>query len=238
MTNSPAVLWTVTCYWNIFWRISEFWTWNSVGHTMDSAKKCIARIRKESETMKEQIFGCFFSQDVSIMDSVRPPIVCSSLTSDRFARIFSKSVWGVWIWIWRYRPWSFLVVCACSCIRSGWRSWLRSGCIIRFPWYCMRGKLESEIRRKWRPWWKRTLHLCCCLLNEWWPCRLLHRREASPWTWGTRHVSHPHVLVGWSWRRGCTIHLQVVLLQHLRIVQCLLNSFQLESQVVLVLDSC
>jgi hypothetical protein len=35
---------------------------------MDSANKCIARIRKESEIMKEQIFGCFFSQDVSIME--------------------------------------------------------------------------------------------------------------------------------------------------------------------------
>ena len=125
--------------------------------------------------------------------------------------------------------------------KANWQNkeWeLHTGCIIRFPWYCMRRKLESEIRRKWRPWWERTLHLCCCLLNEWWPCsRLLHRREASPWTRGTRHVPHPHVLVGWSWRRGWTIHLQIVLLQHLRIVQCLLNSFQLESQVVLVLDS-
>lgn len=83
-----------------------------------------------------------------------------------------------------------------------------TGYIIRLPWDCTRGQLESEIRRERRRCLERTLRR---LLKEWRPSSLLLQwREASPWILATSHV--PHVWVWWCWRGCLAILLRVVLL--------------------------
>jgi hypothetical protein len=59
---------------------------------MVSPNKCITEIGKESELMKEQIFGCYFFSQVSILELLYgPPTVLSRSTSDHFGTGFTSA---------------------------------------------------------------------------------------------------------------------------------------------------
>jgi hypothetical protein len=104
------------------WILNLRFSWR----TVDSKRNELQNFERIRNNERTDLWMLFKSSE-SIMDyCYRLPIVCSRLTSDCFARIFSKSVCCTWIWIWRYRSRTFLVACACSCICRTWLCWLRA----------------------------------------------------------------------------------------------------------------